>query len=185
MSRRATLAAIAAVAAAVGFGAAPAVAAPGPTATTGITFQITAGGLTITAGGLTITAPGSVSLPNGVSGGTINGDIGPVQVIDQRGLLVAAWTATVSSTDYTTGGGTAAETIPNSAAIYTPGLPTATTGVPVPVAGLPGTLASPRTAYTATAVGSNSVTWNPNLSIAIPAAAVVGTYTGTVTHSVA
>ncbi|SNT12615.1 hypothetical protein SAMN05421812_103280 [Asanoa hainanensis] len=178
MYRRVTLAAIAAVAAVVGFGAAPAVAAPGPTATTGITFQITAGGLTIT-------APASVDLGNGVSGGTVAGSIGPVQVVDQRGLLVAAWTATVSSTAYTTGGGTAAETIPNSAATYTPGLPTGTTGVPVPVAGLPGTLASPRTAYTATAVGSNSVTWNPNLSIAIPAAAVVGTYTGTVTHSVA
>ncbi|MDG4823171.1 hypothetical protein O7635_15045 [Asanoa sp. WMMD1127] len=179
MYRRVTLMSVVAAAAAmVGIGAAPAVAAPGPTATTGITFQITAGGLTIT-------APASVNLGSGVTGGTVSGAIGPVQVVDQRGLLVAAWTATVSSTAYTTGGGTAPETIAASAATYTPGLPTATTGVPVPVAGLPGTLGAPRTAYTATAVGSNSVTWNPNLSIAIPAAAVAGTYSGTVTHSVA
>jgi hypothetical protein len=125
-------------------------------------------------------------LGNGVSGGTVNGLIGPVKVTDQRGLLVAAWTATVSSTSFTTGGGTPAETIPAADATYTPGLQTAVTGLPVPVPGLPGPLSStPRAAFAATAVGSNSVTWNPNLSIAIPAAAVIGTYTGTVTHSVA
>jgi hypothetical protein len=180
MSRRVTLAAaLAAFASVVGFGAAPAVAAPSNTVDTPITFSISAGGLTITAPTTT------VNLGSGVSGGSVSGTIGPVQVIDARGLLVASWTATVSSTPYHTGGGTPAETIPNSAATYTPGLPTATTGVPVPVPGLFGTLGAPRTAYTATAVGSNSVTWNPTLSIALPAAAVAGTYTGTVTHSVA
>lgn len=170
------LVAAAAAAAAVGLAAPPAVAAP--TTDTTVTF-------TITAGGLNITAPAAVNLGNGVSGGNVSGTIGPVQVSDQRGLLAATWTVTVSSTAFKTGGGTAAETIAASAATYTPGLPTATTGVPVPVPGLPGALGTPRTAYTATAVGSNSVTWNPNLSIALPAAAVAGTYTGTVTHSVA
>jgi hypothetical protein len=35
--------------------------------------------------------------------------MGPVTVTDARGSLTATWTATVSSTDYTTGGGTPAK----------------------------------------------------------------------------
>ncbi|GIF51182.1 hypothetical protein DFJ67_3349 [Asanoa ferruginea] len=178
MSRRVTLAAaLAAFASMVGFGAAPAVAAP--SAETPITFAISAGGLNITAPTTT------VDLGSGVTGGTVSGSIGPVTVADTRGLLVASWTATVSSTPFKTGGGTPAETIGADQATYTPGLATIVSGLPVPVAGLPGNLGAPRTAYTATAVGSNSVRWNPNLSIQLPAAAVAGTYTGTVTHSVA
>jgi hypothetical protein len=33
--------------------------------------------------------------------------------------------------------------------------------------------------------GSNAASWNPTLIVAIPAGAVAGLYTGTVTHSVA
>ena len=33
--------------------------------------------------------------------------------------------------------------------------------------------------------GSNSASWNPTLVVNVPAAAVAGTYSGTVTHSVA
>jgi hypothetical protein len=48
------------------------------------------------------------------------------------------------------------------------------------------TLNVSRTAFTLTAgTGNNTATWNPTLVVALPAAAVVGTYTGTVTHSVA
>jgi hypothetical protein len=47
-------------------------------------------------------------------------------------------------------------------------------------------LTSSRTAFTlASGVGDNSLSWNPTLIVAVPAAAVAGTYTGTVTHSVA
>jgi hypothetical protein len=136
---------------------------------------------------LTITAPTTppVNLGAGVSGGTVHGDIGPVQVNDNRGLLAATWTATVSSTSFKTGGGSASETIGADKATYTPGLFTIVTGLPVPLPGLTGTLGSPRTAYTATAIGVNAVLWHADLSIALPAAAVAGTYTGTVTHSVA
>jgi hypothetical protein len=34
-------------------------------------------------------------------------------------------------------------------------------------------------------VGDNSASWNPTFIVSLPAAAVVGTYTGTVTHSAA
>ncbi|MFJ9847707.1 hypothetical protein ACIRYZ_46300 [Kitasatospora sp. NPDC101155] len=43
-----------------------------------------------------------------------------------------------------------------------------------------------RTAYSLTGgTGNNSATWNPTLVVAIPASAVNGTHTGTVTHSIA
>ena len=32
--------------------------------------------------------------------------------------------------------------------------------------------------------GDNAATWNPKIAVAVPANAVVGTYAGTVTHSV-
>jgi hypothetical protein len=47
-------------------------------------------------------------------------------------------------------------------------------------------LSVPRTAFTLTlGVGDNSATWNPTLIVSVPASAVAGVYTGTVTHSVA
>lgn len=43
-----------------------------------------------------------------------------------------------------------------------------------------------RSKFTLTAGSSvNSATWNPTLSVAVPAAAVAGTYAATITHSVA
>jgi hypothetical protein len=79
MSRRVTLAAaLAAFASVVGFGAAPAVAAPSNTADTPITFSITAGGLSITAPTL------PVNLGSGVTGGSVQADLGNVQVFDTR-----------------------------------------------------------------------------------------------------
>ena len=100
-------------------------------------------------------------------------------------LLVATWTATVSSTSFLTGGGTAAETIPAADATYTTGVAT-TTGVlvatPTPIVTLSGTA---QTVVSGAGVGDNSAAWNPTIAIAVPAAAVTGLYTGTVTHSVA
>ena len=43
-----------------------------------------------------------------------------------------------------------------------------------------------QTAFTGgSLIGNNSASWNPTMVVTIPAAAVVGTYTGTVTHTVA
>lgn len=168
--------------------AAAATAAPAHAATTGGTLTT----FVVAGSGLSITVPSNAALtPSGVPGGSITGAMGPVNVTDGRGLLTAAWTTTVSSTAFTTGGGTAPETVPASAVSYWSGPATATTGVGVFTPGqltaiLAQTLASSRTAFTlALGVGNNSATWDPSLIVAVPAAAVVGTYTGTVTHSVA
>ncbi|WP_062346815.1 hypothetical protein [Herbidospora yilanensis] len=158
--------------------------APAQAADTTVTF-------TIQGGALTISAPASINLGNTASGATLQGTIGPVTVTDLRATLLGSWTAHVSSTDFTTGGGTANETIPKTDAAYASGAATSTTGVGTFVPGqLTVPLAAPLTgqvtAFSATAlVGNNTVTWNPTLRVTIPNSAVAGTYTGTVTHSIA
>lgn len=135
--------------------------------------------------GLSITAPASAELGTvAVGAATLSGSLGPVAVTDRRGMLAAVWTATVHASDFTTGGGTAAETVAATRIMYTPGLPSASspaTGVFTPT---PGLLGLPLPVYTGAATGNNTVTWNPTVEITLPAAAVAGTYTGTITHSV-
>jgi hypothetical protein len=158
-----------------------ATALPAAAATTGSTPTT----FTVNSGLLSISVPASASLGSGAPGTTIGPTaFGAVTVTDNRALLVAAWSATVSSTAFLTGGGTAAETIPAADATYTTGLVT-TTGVvvatPIPIVALSGTA---QTVVSGAGVGDNSGTWNPTIAIAVPAAAVTGLYTGTVTHSV-
>jgi len=160
---------------------APAHAAPVDTTTT----------FNVSGGALGITVPSTASLGAGAPGTSISAQLGAVQVTDGRALLTAGWTASVSSTSFTTGGATTAETVPSTAVSYWSGTATASTGVGVftpgqATAALAQTLNVSRTAFTLTAgTGNNTATWNPTLVVALPAAAVVGTYTGTVAHSVA
>lgn len=157
----------------------------------GATSGSTTTTFTVTGGGLSITVPaGTVALGSAPPNGTIIGQLGPVQVIDARALLVATWTASVSATNFTTGNGTTNETVMNSSVSYWSGQATATSGTATFTAGQTTaanaqTLASSRTAYTeSSGVGDNSATWNPTLIVTLPPQAVTGTYTGTVTHSV-
>jgi hypothetical protein len=162
-----------------------AVALPARAADTTTTFSLAAGALSIS-------APASSDLGTGSTGsGTLSAQLGGVTVTDTRGALAGTWTATVSSTDFTTGGGTANETIAKGQVTYWSGTATASSGTAV---FLPGQatalnaqdLSAARTAFSASAiVGNNSASWNPTLTVNVPAAAVAGTYTGTVTHSVA
>lgn len=158
------------------------------TCSTTVTFIVTA------QGGLTITVPnGPVSLGSGTPGNQISGQLGSITVSDQRAALTATWIATViaASGGFTTGGGTAAETIPTDDALYWSGSATATAGTGTFVPGQANAAASQalgasRTAFSkTTGSGSNSATWNPTIVINVPAQAVTGTYTGTVNHSVA
>ena len=82
---------------------------------------------TVTTGGLSMTAPASADLGSGAPGTTITGNLGGnVLVTDLRATLGGTWTATASSTAWTTGTGTADETIPAADATYTPGAITTT-----------------------------------------------------------
>lgn len=154
-------------------------------AVTTVTFNIAAGALTVN-------APASVTLSgSGVPGSNLTGQLGVVTVTDARAALIASWTATAATTTFVTGGATAAETIGKAAISYASGAATNTSGVGVftPGQATPALAAAMTTAQTAftltTGTGSNSAAWNPTLVIAVPAAAVAGTYTGTITQSAA
>jgi hypothetical protein len=156
-----------------------ALSAPGPgDPNTTVTF-------TVTSGALAMTAPATADLGSGTPGSTISSALGTVTVTDNRALLSAAWTATASSTDFTTAAASADETIPASDVSYTPGSITTTgtitaTGTDITLAG------TPKTVVTGTAgVGDNTASWDPVLDVSVPAATVGGVYTGTLTQSVA
>ena len=163
------------------------IAGPAHAADTTTTFTLAA------AGGLAVSAPGALALGSVVTGATTTAavQLGTVSVTDGRGALLGAWTTSVNSSNFTTGGSTANETISNANADYWSGAATAGTGTAVR---LPGQLLAAnevaldisRTAFSASAVvGNNTAAWNPTVNVNIPAAAVAGSYSGTITHSVA
>ena len=165
-----------------------AVTLPAHAATSGNTTTT----FTLTAGALSISTPASASLGSAATGSaTTSAQLGSVSVSDQRGALLGSWTASVSSSDFTTGAATSNETIAKANADYWSGAATATTGTgtftPGQLTALNKvTLAAQRTAFAATAVvGNNTAAWNPTVIVNIPSAAVAGDYSGTVTHSIA
>jgi hypothetical protein len=147
--------------------------------------------ITIAGGLLAITAPASTALPSAAPGATTSAQLGTVTVTDQRGIASASWTATVTGTAFVTGGGTPSETIPLTQVTYWSGPATATSGTGTFTPGEPAAanavnLTAPRTAFSLTSGSTvNSASWNPTLSVSVPAAAVAGTYTATITHSAA
>ncbi|GIH24964.1 hypothetical protein Aph01nite_32740 [Acrocarpospora phusangensis] len=140
---------------------------------------------------MAINAPSSRNLGSGGSGQSLTAQLGSVSVADTRGGLATAWTARAAATDFTTGGGSAAETIGRARVSYWSGIASATAGTGVFTPGqatalLAVPLSGNATAYTLTlGVGDTSATWNPHIVVSLPAAAVAGTYTGRITHSVA
>jgi len=144
---------------------------------------------TLTGGLLAISGPGAKDLGSvsTSAGTTASVSLGNVTASDGRGALGAAWTASVSSTDFKTGTLTANETIAKANAFYQSNVATFT-GVATLVPGqvTPASLSGTLTAYSASAtVGNNTATWNPTVNVTIPAQAVVGAYSGTITHSIA
>ena len=144
---------------------------------------------TITAGALAVTAPATAALGTVATGaGTTSGQLGGVTIDDTRGALINSWTTTVSSSAFVLPGATptANETVAVDQIAYSSGAFTAQSGLGTFVPGLlanggvPGTAAS----YTG-AAGNSSTTWNPTLTLTLLSSQVAGTYTGTVTHSVA
>jgi uncharacterized repeat protein (TIGR01451 family) len=128
--------------------------------------------------------PAAVDLGHGLVGGTIQGSLGPVQVSDDRGFG-EDWTASVSSTNLIAGS-LPAQTIPAGNEAYDISGFTSTSGNAtfqfIPSVDLSG---DPQAVVSATNVGgNNSATWDPVISVAVPAGAIVGTYSGTIIHSV-
>lgn len=153
-----------------------AVAIPAAGATTPALFTLTAGGLSISAPSATADF-GTQAVSN--SAQTITGSLGPVTVSDQRGG-VTTWTASVISTAFTPTAGPAVGAV---AVSYDAGAFTESGVVATKIA------ASGLTGVTPVVSGASSgistVTWNPTISILVPANFAAGIYTATITHSVA
>ena len=134
-------------------------------------------------------------LGSGAVGTTIGsaGNLGAVTVTDNRALDPAAWTVTVYSTDFVNSV-TAADVIPVGDATYLTGTVGATPGQPLGSTAVSVNLTTPLTlglGPTGQAVvtetdfdGDNSTQWTPEIDVAVPATAVLGTYDATITHSV-
>ncbi|MDQ7909234.1 hypothetical protein RB614_32405 [Phytohabitans sp. ZYX-F-186] len=170
---------IAGAALALGLFAAPAAAAP--TGDTTASF-------TVAAGTLDVVVPATATIGSGGAPGTsISGSLGSVSVDDTRAAADASWTVTVTTTAFTTGGGTASETVAATDVDYASGPATATTGTGTfTPTGAAAPIGTGITAFSHTGgTGNNSAAWNPTLNVNVPLANVAGTYTGTVTHSVA
>ncbi|MFG2694653.1 hypothetical protein [Kitasatospora sp. NPDC048407] len=135
----------------------------------------------VTSGALTLSVPASATLGSGAPGTTISSPIGPCTVTDDRALLSASWTVTAAETNFANG----TQTIPASDATYTVGSVTTTGTITVTTTNVTLSNAA-QTVLTGTAgVGDNTATWDPTVSVNVPASAVGGLYTGTLTQSVA
>ena len=140
-------------------------------------------------GFLSISASSSATLPAAAPGTTASAQLGTVTVTDNRALGSASWTATVTGTAFSTGSA-APQTIPLTQVTYWSGPATAISGSGTFTPGQPAaanavTLTASRVAFSlAGGSGVNSASWNPTLSVQVPAAAVAGTYTATITESV-
>jgi hypothetical protein len=155
-------------------------AAPASADVTTATVAVTGGALALTAP----TAAGSLgSRLNTVGGGTISGSLGQVQVNDARSAAAgSAWVATAISTAFTPSAG---PTIGAALVGYTAG-PIVKVGTATYTANDPGNLTGVSAVVTASGItGDNSATWSPTINVAVPGGMAAGTYSATITHSVA
>jgi hypothetical protein len=140
-------------------------------------FQLVAGTLSIS------TPTASVSLGSQVSSitaSTMAGPLGVVSVSDQRGGATT-WTVSVISTAFTP---TAGPADPASNVSYAAGTITQSAGV-VAVGVAASNLTGVTTVVTGTSTGVSSASWNPTISVLVPANFAPGDYAATITHSVA
>jgi hypothetical protein len=142
--------------------------------------------VTVTGGALSMTAPVSAgnlgTRENTVSGGTISGQLGEVQVSDARAAAAGSgWVVTVISTAFTPPSG---PTIGAAAVGYTAGAITKV-GTATFTANNPANLTGVVPAVTATGItGDNSATWDPTINVFVAGGMAAGVYSGTITQSI-
>lgn len=158
-------------------------------ADTAVTFELAGGLLSVSAPATAVLSTGGLTLQAG-EGGTAKGVLTSVKVTDGRASLLGSWSATVTSSDFVNQTVAAAPPIPASNVRYWSGAATMVEGLGVPV---PGQLTELNAVVIAAAkpafskdvgAGSNATTWSPTVAVDIPAGAVAGRYSGTITHSV-
>ena len=141
---------------------------------------------------VSVAVPANADLGSASTGtATLTAQLGSITA-SGSGLLGVQVTASVSCSDFKTGSGTAAETISKTDVYYWSG-PATVTGLLASVsAGQPTSAdqvscaTSQQAVWAGAGLGllSVSTSWNPTIVIHLPAGAVKGTYTGTITHAV-
>ena len=134
---------------------------------------------------LTISVPASAgnlgTRANTVSDGKISGQLGLVKVTDSRTLGMVGWVASVTATALVAQPG---QSIPASAISYAAGA-IGRDGTAIYTAHAAGNLANALPAVTASGVvGYNRASWDPTITVAVPAGSPAGVYSFTITHSV-
>jgi hypothetical protein len=173
MRKNLIIAPLVASAALLVLGAGPAMADP-----TDATFTITGGALAITAPVGTV-ALGTIAASAGTQ--NVGAALGNVTVTDGRGG-VAGWVASVISTAFTPAAPAVAVTA--SAVDYTTPAATVTGTSTVTAQNANGPIGVMPVQTATTVSGANSATWNPTITVHVPAGAMPGVYAATLTHSV-
>lgn len=151
-----------------------------PAGNTDPRFAVT---IPVVTGLLSITVPASATLSPAAPGAIAKGSLGNITVTDNRALANAGWTATVAASGFIAG---PAPAIPAADAVYGINGFVFTTSnatfTSTPVTRLSATAQVVVTA--ARASGTNSATWNPAITVSVPASAVGGVYTASLSSSV-
>jgi len=147
-------------------------AVPASADTTDVTFALSGGALAVSA---------QATAPLGNKGGSgttsVSGALGNTVVTDNRGGTTG-WSVGAATGAFGNGTSTA------SAVSYNSGTPTFT-GVVVATSSGATTLTGTAAQVVAgtVVVGNNTATWNPTLTVTLPASSTVGSYAGTITTS--
>jgi hypothetical protein len=165
------------------------------------TAATTAPSITLGPGTLSYTTPFTAqNFPNTTLTGlaqAVHASVNPWAVTDARGSLLNGWNVTVSASQFSTGGGSPTTLPTGSLSLTTPPVPTTTFGnlslVPVPVPPAApidgGSTQKIVTASLATGLGewifTPLNTAGGDLLLSVPAGSVAGTYTSTITTTLA
>lgn len=173
-------------------------AVPASAEDTTVTFTVAAGLLTLDNVDADATDDGNVPLGSQTSsllGTTISGLLGTTTISDNRASL-AGWTVSVAGTNFVSDQGTPLDATDDRTIDVSKGklyntVPVVVEGVAVVTsthldATTAKVLATTAASYmTATTTGSNKVTYDPTLHVTIDSTVIAGTYSGTVTQTVA
>ncbi len=141
--------------------------------------------LNLTGGAVNITVPATATLSGAIGTTPISNSLGEVTVTDTTGIKAPSWVANVSTSNFNAPTGSGLPAIPVANIHYSPGTVTRVnnTGTATDV-NFTAELTPVPTVTATGGSGINSATWNPTLTVDIPATAVAGTnYTATITHS--
>jgi hypothetical protein len=135
---------------------------------------------TLNGGSLDLTVEGDAALSDGAAGAaSVTGSLGALGISDNRGISLG-WVVSAASSTFVDGAGSV-----STGVSYDSGFATASTGMVTPTTeGLTSITEVAPVAAGTLASGNNTASFTPTLTVALPASALAGDYSGTVTTSV-